>query len=255
MKTPRQPPLPPSVEVYDSIDELNEAAARAIVDAAAESVKARGSFTLVLTGGETPRGAYRLLANRYANDIPWDRTDVFFSDERCVPPSDVRSNYRMTRDALLSRVSVRQERVHAIPTTGGTPEDLAAEYESTLRSHLRSGAAAAAPTFDFVLLGMGADGHTASLFPRDPALQEAKRWALAVEAPAGTPVVERITLTLPVVNRARHVVFLVSGEGKRAAVARALHPEMAPGEEPPPAALVHGLTSTRWLLDASAHPT
>ncbi len=238
------------VTVCADVDDLNHVAARAVVDSARESITARGRFVLLLTGGETPRGMYQLLASRYVAQIAWDKVKVFFSDERCVPPDDERNNYRMVRETLLSRVPTRPEDVFAIPTEGATPPELASRYEATLRAQL--GSAASAPTFDFALLGMGGDGHTASLFPGDPAVRESAQWAVAVQAPAGIAVRDRITLTLPVLNQARRVVFLVAGEGKRDAVARVLGPEADQGEEPLPPALVHGLNGAEWLLDAAA---
>lgn len=243
------------VVVHPDHAALSDAVANAIAQAARECAAARGRFTLVLSGGETPRGAYELLAARYAQDIPWDRTEVFFSDERFVPPADARNNYAMARAALLSRVPLPAERVHPIPTVGGSASDCAERYEATLRARLPdSEDRPDAPTFDVALLGVGADGHTASLFPGDAALREPARWALAVDAPGGTEVRTRITLSLPALNRARQVLFMVSGAGKKNAVARALRGELLQGVEPLPAALVRGIEGTVWSLDTAAAP-
>ena len=252
------------IQVHATVDALSEAAAQTIARAARESIDARGSFLLVLSGGETPRATYERLAADHRATIAWDRTHVFFSDERCVPPDDARSNYAMARDTLLARVPIPAEQVHAVETTPGTPQEMASAYELKIRSRLsalgsrRSGSPAAsleprsAPTFDLALLGVGADGHTASLFPAAAALREADRFAVAVEAPASAPVRDRVTLTLPALNRSRRVVFLVAGRGKREIVARLLGPDPQEGMEPLPAALVHGLSGADWLLDADA---
>lgn len=236
-------PRAPSVHVYPDAAALGNAAAALLARVARESLEARGSFSLVLSGGSTPRPTYELLAGTFARLVPWGRTYVFFSDERVVPASDARSNYAMARDALLSRVSIPPANVHAMPTEGATPAELAARYESTLRSH---------GAFDLAVMGMGADGHTASLFPGDAALSESERWVLAVRAPGGTEVRDRLTLTLPALNRARHVMFLVTGGEKSGAVARVLRPGSGPTETPLPAALVRGQHATEWLLDEAA---
>ena len=148
--------------------------------------------TLALAGGRTPRALYERLADA---DLPWSEMEVGFGDERCVPPSDERSNYRMAREALLSRVPARVHRMGTTPCDG-------APYEAILRRLLGDSA-----SFDLVLLGLGADGHTASLFPGDPALDERERWVVAVQRPDG----RRLTLTLPVLSAARTVLFLVEG--------------------------------------------
>ena len=228
---------------------LREAVVDLIVRVAGESVAAHGRFDVALAGGETPRGAYELLARR-AKAVPWNRTDVFFSDERCVPAGDARSNAAMARAALLSLVPIDERRIHAI-ACDGAPAEAADRYDAELRGHfLRDADPVPATTFDLALLGAGTDGHTASLFPGDPALAERERWALAVRAPAGVTPSERVTLTLPVLNRARHVVFMVAGDGKREIVRRVL--SRGDPRRPLPAALVHGVESTTWLLDSAA---
>ena len=233
----------PTVEVYPDGEALANAATALIARAAMASVEARGAFSIVLSGGNTPRRTYELLAGASAPHLPWPRTHVFFSDERVVPVSDPRNNYAMARSALLSRVPIPAHQVHPMPTEGAPPADLAASYEATLRAH---------GAFDLALMGMGADGHTASLFPGDAALSESERWVLAVKAPEGTAVRDRLTLTLPALNRARHVVFLVTGGEKRATVAQVLRRREGNTESPLPAALVRGVHATEWLLDDGA---
>lgn len=233
----------PTVEVYPDGEALANAAAALVVRAARASVEARGTFSIVLSGGSTPRRTYELLAGTFAPNVPWDRTHVFFSDERVVPVSDPRNNYGMARSALLSRVPIPAHQVHPMPTEGAEPADLAARYEATLRAQ---------GAFDLAVMGMGADGHTASLFPGDAALSEPERWVRALRAPEGTEVRDRLTLTLPALNRARTVVFLVTGGEKSDTVARVLRPARGGSDPPLPAALVRGLHGTEWLLDAAA---
>jgi 6-phosphogluconolactonase len=223
----------------------SEALARTIVEEARARVASRGSFTIALSGGETPRLAYRLLGSRYQYDIDWDKVHVFFTDERFVPPEDTRNNAAMAVREWLAKVAIPRNQVHAIPTVGGTAADCAERYEGTLRA-----AFAAAETFDLAIMGIGADGHAASIFPGDAAaLRERDRWVLAVQAPPGTEPRERITLTLPALNGSRRVVFAAVGQAKRQRVAEALA-----GREHLPAALVHGRESTVWLLDTEALP-
>lgn len=238
------PGAQPSVAVYPDAEALASAAAALVARVARQSVAARGAFSLVLSGGSTPRRTYELLAGAFAPLVPWERTQVYFSDERVVPVSDPRNNYGMARSALLSRVPIPAHQVHPMPTEGAAPADLAARYEATLRSHNRA--------FDLALMGMGADGHTASLFAGDAALSEPERWVRAVRAPEGTEVRDRLTLTLPALNRARHVVFLVTGGEKSDTVARVLRPALGGSDPPLPAALVRGMHGTEWLLDAAA---
>lgn len=247
------PGAQPSVEVYPDAEALGNAAAALVARAARASVEARGAFSLVLSGGSTPRRTYELLAGTFAPLVPWHRTHVFFSDERVVPVGDSRNNYAMARDALLSQVPIPPRQVHPIPTEGTTPADMAVRYESRLRSHFAAASAnSAEPTFDLAVMGMGADGHTASLFPGDSALREPERWVMAVQAPEGTEVRDRVTLTLPALTRARHVVFLATGAEKSGTIARVLQPAQKSREEQLPAARVRGLHATEWLIDAAA---
>ena len=172
---------------------------------------ARPGANVVLTGGSTPRAAYERLADM---GIDWRGVGLWFTDERCVPPEHEHSNYRMVRTAFLERAR-NADGTHRMPAELG-PHEGAAAYEEELRAYLDG-----APGFDLVLLGLGADAHTCSLFPNDPALAERERLAVGVESPGMAPLVARVTLTLPLVNAAREVVFLVTGEDKASAVGRA----------------------------------
>ena len=235
----------PVVRVFPSSLALSTALAQRVLEVARESIEVRGTFTVALAGGDTPRAAYELLGNR-DDAIEWGKVHVFFTDERFVPPEDPRNNAAMAMRAWLSRVAIPPRQVHAIPTLDGTPASCASRYERTLRSEMP---AAGAHTLDLALMGIGADGHTASLFPGDAsALSQRDRWVVAVHAPPGTEPRERITLTLPVLNRSRRVVFAAAGVGKRHRVAESLAGSNLP------AAMVRGLESTEWLLDDGAAP-
>ena len=241
----------PRVIVLEDPTAVAEAVVQLIIRLAAGSTALHGCFRFALAGGETPRTAYELLAT-HASAIRWDLVDVFFSDERCVPSDDPNSNQGMARTSLLSRVEVSEHRIHAIDCRDA-PAGAALRYESDLRRIFATAPGHdMAPAFDATMLGIGADGHTASLFPGDPAVAERERWVLPVHAPAGMPVRDRVTLTLPILNRSRHVLFMVTGMGKRAITRRLLADE-APSEGLP-AALVRGFESTTWFLDRAAAP-
>lgn len=234
----------PLLRRVEDAEALARTAAEELAGAARDAVAARGAFTVALAGGSTPRRLYALLADPtapYRARIPWDRTHVFFGDERPVPPDDPDSNYGMARRALLAHVPAAS--VHRIR---GEQPGAAAAYEAELRAFFRLPAGAAPPRLDVVLLGLGADGHTASLFPGTDAVGEAERWVVSPFVPQlGT---RRTTLTLPVLNRARRVLFLVSGADKAPALARAL----GAGAPPVPAARVRPEGGAVWLVDAAA---
>jgi 6-phosphogluconolactonase len=228
--------------------ELAESAAELLAGAAARAVREQGAFRLVLSGGNTPRALYELLAEPpFASRIPWGQLQVYWGDERFVPQQHEQSNYRLAAETLLARVPVPADQVHPVPTDAATPEQAALAYAGTLRA-LAAAQGRFSPRFDLVLLGLGADGHTASLFPGGPECAEQERWCVASRAPEGTAVRERITLTLPVLNAARCVLFLVSGIEKRLILQKVLHPE--PGEEQRyPAQLVRPAGELQWLAD------
>ncbi len=238
------------VEIVANPDELSRAAADAIVRAAQAAVAARGLFTIALSGGDTARAVYeRLAAPDRSREVDWSRAEVYWGDERCVPPDDPRSNYGMAREALLSHVSVREEQVHRMrgedePTTG------AAAYERLLRE--RFGLAHGPPTaplFDIDHLGMGEDGHTASLFPGAAAIDEHERWTVpALQEASGE---WRITLTPPALNASRLVLITVAGASKAMRVHDALESDRPPSELPV-RAIVPLVGSLLWLIDEAA---
>lgn len=205
-------------------------------------------FAVSLSGGSTPRRLYECLAAPdIASRFPWRRTHWFWGDERFVPHDHRDSNYRMARDALLSRVPVPDGNIHAVPTEGLSPEEAASAYETTLKRFYGADKLAPdRPLFDVTLLGIGEDGHTASLFPGQPTLQETKRWAVAV---IGAKAEARITLTYPVLDSSREVAFVVTGEKKRGVVARA-----QAGDRTLPAAVVHPVGRLHWFMDRTAAP-
>jgi 6-phosphogluconolactonase len=205
-------------------------------------------FAVCLSGGSTPRRLYERLAKpAIASRFPWSRSNWFWGDERFVPHDHPDSNYRMAQEALLSRVPIPREHIHAIPTEGLSPEQAAAAYETTLkRFHGTDLLSPGRPLFDVTLLGIGEDGHTASLFPGQPALQEKRRWAVAVIGAKSEP---RITLTYPALDSSRDVAFLATGEGKRGAVAGA-----KAGDCEIPAAMVRPVGRLHWFTDHAAAP-
>ncbi len=212
-------------------DALFEEAARRFVVAAGESIQTRDRFTVALSGGSTPKGLYALLASpEWKSQVDWSKVHIFFGDERMVPAADSKSNYRMANEALLSHIDVPPQNVHRVITETGTPEAVAAEYERTIRQVF--GEDSAVPGFDFVLLGLGENGHTASLFPQRPTLHERSKLVAADYVDAVG--MYRITMTLPLLNHARLVAFLVSGSAKaevlRDIVSGPYQPEQLPSQ-------------------------
>jgi 6-phosphogluconolactonase len=232
------------IEIVDDPGALARAVAREFVEAAVQSVADRGRFTVALAGGSTPRAAYRMLATpAYATEVPWDKVHLFWSDERAVPPSDPDSNYGMAAEALIAHVPIPNAQVHRIEGER-PPEAAAIEAERVLRREL-----GAVPELDLVLLGLGEDGHTASLFPGQPVIRETVRLAAAVIAPKPPPA--RITFTPVTINAARRIAIVVAGAGKAAILARVLEGPRMPDQLP--AQIVdprHG--TLRWLVDRAA---
>jgi 6-phosphogluconolactonase len=245
-----EPGVDRRVRVYPNLASETVAAARHLAERGWEAVRVRGTFSLVLAGGRTPRGLYRLLARRYRESFPWRATEVFFGDERCVPPRDPDSNYAMARDALLSHVPIPRHRVHRLEGELRPPSAAAARY-ARLIGPLPSPEESAHARFDLVLLGVGTDGHTASLFPNARALAERRRSVVAVRRPGQPPYRPRLTLTLPALGSSREVCFLVSGAEKAAAVASVLR-SVRKGNPRFPASLVRGREATVWFLDRSS---
>jgi 6-phosphogluconolactonase len=231
--------------IYDDLEALSHAAAGLFFQKAQHAVAERGWFAVALSGGSTPRRTYELLAEPPCRDrVPWSQVHVFWGDERCVPAGDPRSNARLAREALLDHVPVLADQVHPIDCAEA-PDQAAATYEALLRRFFGD----EPPRFDLVFLGLGENGHTASLFPRTPVLEEQKRWVAAVQ-PAGQDL-QRVTLTAPLLNQAAVVAFLVSGADKAGVLRAVLEGPHDPRRLPaqliaPPDGIL------QWLLDEPA---
>jgi 6-phosphogluconolactonase len=235
-----------SVSVFDDAESVARAAAARVAELAGESIAARGLFTVALSGGNTPRSVYGLLAGgELVGGIDWPNVHVFFGDERMVPPDSAESNYRMASEALLSRVPVPPENVHRIDGVGDAAANASA-YEREMRGLFGE---AEWPRFDHVLLGMGDDGHTASLFPGTEVLKEGRLWA----APNWVEKLGawRVTLTAPAINAARHVTFLVTGASKAGRLREVLKGERDPARLP--SQLIRPSDGTlEWYVDRAA---
>ena len=231
--------------------ELFAAAAEEVVRAANEAVAQRGRFTIALAAGSTPKSLYNLLATNARTALPWDRMFFFWGDERHVPPTDPDSNYRMADETMLSKIPVAAANVFRMKTENPDAAAVAEDYEQTLRKFFQV-EPGQVPTFDLILLGMGPDGHTASLFPHTAALQEKSRLVLAnwVEKMK----TYRITLTLPVLNAGGCVIFLVSGTDKATALHAVLE-EDVPGEQYPAKLVRPRQGKLIWLVDRAAAST
>jgi 6-phosphogluconolactonase len=237
------------VRAFDGLDALSEDAVDEIVRVATRSIAERGRFSIALSGGSTPKRTYELLAKR--TDVDWAKTEIFFGDDRFVAADDPRSNYKMAREALLAHLPIPAANVHAIPTNAATVEAAAELYDRTLRDRL--GQDVDGCTVDLALLGLGPDGHTASLFPNDAPVSEQSRWAVAVAAPTAVqPSVPRVSTTLPFLNAARMAIFLIAGTDKRPVVAEILG--RAPGASRYPAGMIAPRDFCLWMVDRSILP-
>jgi 6-phosphogluconolactonase len=241
---------PAEVRVLPDTDALNRAAADEYLRAAREAILERGRFAVALAGGNTPRAIYEMLVTcprARIGKLPWEKMHIFFGDERCVPPDHAESNFRMVKETLLSQRRIPAANVHRIRAEADAAQ-AAEEYETELRTFFAQGSSRV-PRFDFVMLGLGPDGHTASLFPGSEALNEQTRLVVASWVPQLNS--HRITLTLPVLNAAAEVLFVVSGKDK----AEVVHAAVRGGRQagPLPAQRVQP-TSGRllWLVDQAA---
>ena len=232
--------------VKDNPAQLAQTGANLFTKVALASVKERGRFAVAVSGGSTPRLMHQMLAEEpHRTQAPWDSISFFWVDERCVPITDESSNYGIAKQDLLDRVPIPKRQIHPMPVEV-PPHKGAVEYEKVLQDFFQS-AGEQIPEFDMIFLGIGADGHTASLFPGQNALVEKKQWVAAVKG--GNPDVHRLTMTYPLINRANQIVILVSGKG-RASIMRTLFEEeqtglQAKGIRPTSGAL-------NWLVDRDA---
>ncbi|BCX04128.1 MAG: 6-phosphogluconolactonase [Candidatus Roseilinea sp.] len=237
------------LQVEPTPEALTELAAKGVVFWGRKAIERRGVFHLALSGGSTPRALYQRLADvPYAGQLDWQRVHLWWSDERAVPSDHPDSNYKLAHDALIVNVPVPPQHVHRVQTELGAAK-AAAQYEAEIRSAIAA-ADARFPAFDLILLGMGDDGHTASLFPHTPVLAERERLVMSQVVPQAN-VPERITFTAPLINAADVVFFLVSGVGKSATLRRVLLGEYRP-DVLPAQLIAPARGKLFWMADAAA---
>jgi 6-phosphogluconolactonase len=238
--------MDPEVRVFNDLEHLSLAAAQLFYDQAEQAVRERGRFLAALNGGSTPQRLFQLIGDEKSNKIDWKRTHLFWGDERCVPTDDIESSYGQARKLLLDRVNIPDENVHRVKGELG-PVEAAMDYALTLKAYASS--PSAWPRFDLVLLGMGEDGHTASLFPGSPV--EAPGPTLAVTAHYQDRPAHRVTLTPSVFNSARLIIFMAVGGNKASTLSKVLNgkyePELYPAQRIDP---IDG--SLIWLVDTAA---
>jgi len=235
------------IATYPDSDTLSHQAAQLVVRLAAESVVTHGRFTVALAGGSTPRKLYGLLADEaYRSQIDWALVEIFWGDERCVPADDAESNFRMAQEAFLSKVPIAENQVHRVHADWPDHDAAARDYVIEMQRIFGTGGI---PGFDLIQLGMGPEGHTASLFPHQAALHEQERLVVPVRTPKPPP--DRLTFTPSLLNAARHVLFLVTGSDKADAVREIIEGEYNPDEYP--AQIVHPPHGeVTWMLDTAA---
>jgi len=233
------------IVILPDADALARVAAEHFAGLAREAVKSRKRFTAVLSGGSTPGGLFRLLAEEpYRTQIPWAQVHLFWADERCVPPDDPGSNYYLTHETLIEHIPIPPENVHRMQGEL-EPKAAAKLYELALQDFF----CGPRPRFDLVLLGMGEDGHTASLFPGSPLLAETERLAAPAQASYQDRPAQRVTLTLPALNSARQILFLVAGSAKARIVQAVME---GPAGRLPAQYIQPTAGQLTWLLDAEA---
>lgn len=234
------------MQVFSDLDSLSKAGAELFVKLSDQSIAARGAFHVALSGGSTPKRMFELLATEaYRDKIDWSKVHTFWGDERFVPPSDDQSNEHMARKALLDQVPIPAQNIHGMYREGDA-ESAAETYETLIRKELGAELA-----LDLTMLGIGPDGHTASLFPGEPAVHETERLVVAGLGHAGVSL--RVTMTPPLLNRSRFVLFLVAGADKAAPMKRILFgPE--DWEQTPSQAIARHAPNVIWLVDQAALP-
>ncbi|MEO8535260.1 MAG: 6-phosphogluconolactonase [Flavobacterium sp.] len=214
------------IQIFDTIEDINSTAADIFVTSAQKAISEKGKFTAVLTGGSSPAGIYKLLASAdYQSKIDWSKVYIFWGDERWVPLDDSLSNAKMSFEALLSHVPIPENNIFPMYADGISPEEYAVKYEQSVRSILGSDG-----KFDLILLGMGDDGHTASLFPGEAVLTEKEKWVTAYRLESQN--MHRITLTAPLINKAEKIVVVAFGEKKAHALKEVLNGEYNPNTYP-----------------------
>jgi 6-phosphogluconolactonase len=241
------------IEVYSDAASLATASAARFVDIARAAIEQRGRFSVALSGGSTPEATYKLLASdRFSNQFNWDRVHLFWGDERCVPPTHLHSNYRMVLQALISKIPIPVENIHRFKGEID-PATAAKLYVAELSTYFNLRLSATAhPSFDLILLGLGEDGHTASLFPNSTTLQIKDSWVAMVDHDDGPPpLVKRLTLTPHVINAAKWIIFLLSGANKSSVLRQVLSDTEI--EPPLPAQLIKPSSGKLlWMVDEAA---
>lgn len=235
-----------NIAIYPDLDTISQQAANYLVRIAHEAIVTRGRFTVALSGGNTPRKLYSLLGSeQYSSQIDWQLVDIFWSDERCVPPDDPDSNYYMAQEVLLSRISIPVAQVHRMPADRPDREAASLAYTQEIQ---RVFGTKGIPDLDLIQLGMGPEGHTASLFPHQPSLHETQRLVMPVSVPKPPP--DRLTFTPPILNAARNVLFLATGADKvdafRAVIEGPPDPDVYPAQivRPPNGEVT-------WMVDSA----
>jgi 6-phosphogluconolactonase len=236
----------PNIVIVEDAQALAEAAAGRLIERVIQNDRA----AVCLTGGSSPQGLYRLLAEQpWRSQVPWDRVHWFIGDDRFVPESDPLSNMGAARRLFLDRVGAPRQNIHPIATDANYPEGAARLYEDDLKAFYGADRLdPARPMFDIMLMGLGGDGHTASLFPNSPALDETKRWVLGIAKAGMEPYVPRVTLTLPALASTREMLFLIDSADKRAILSRVLAGEDLPAHR------VHADGELVWLVVRAAAP-
>jgi len=229
--------------VWPNVIALSHAVANLIVFESNKAIQQKGYFTLALSGGSTPKILFELLAQApYKNNIDWKKTIIAFGDERFVPPTSNDSNYKMANETLLSKVPLSSKNILKIITEKITPETSAKKYEQEIKKHIST-----KQSFDLVLLGLGEEGHTASIFPGSKLISDKKNWVQAIWVEEKQ--MQRISFTLPFINQAKNIAFLVSGESKK----NILKKIFSSKKQVLPAGLVEAKENTYWFLDNEAN--
>ena len=216
------------IAIYPDLDTISQQAAQYVLRVASEAIVTRGRFSIALSGGNTPRKLYSLLGSEpYLSQIDWELVEIFWSDERCVPPDDPESNYRMAHEMLLGHIATPAAQIHRMPADQPGRNAAALAYTQEIQ---RAFGTDGIPNFDLIQLGMGPEGHTASLFPHQPALHETRRLVMPVTVPKPPP--DRLTFTPPLLNAARNVLFLATGADKADALHAVIEGPHDPDEYP-----------------------
>jgi len=238
----------PEVHSFKTLRDASLALAERIVETARVAIEEHRQYTMALSGGKTPELLYSLLASEFSERMGWNSIHLFWGDERFVPQDHPDSNFRMAYHAWISKVPIPRQNIHRIPTETETPDEAARSYEKTLKEFFNPPDNKSIPAFDAILLGVGTDGHTASLFPGSRVLGEKSRWVVSVEAPPSVFPKKRITLTLPLINNSREVFFFAFGDEKKNVLSKIFEePEKA--KKVYPAAMVKAQERLLWYVE------